>query len=229
MVKRLELLLGVAGWLLAPAAWAGVLDFETRADGTPFTGLVDGFAPSEYAAEGASLFAGSAGAPLTVHLADATGVAGLAGTSVGLAGYYLDVAALAGEETFLEVTFGQPLFAVEFDYALAAGHSLDVAFFDATGALPIAFGLTPSAPFSLQSGAAANAGHIAVSGFGPIHRLRLSTDTSVIILDNLDFQASGVPVTPAPEPGSLALSAIGILGVAAGLRRRAHTRGPALV
>lgn len=110
--------LTVATFILPHPASAVFIDFETRADGTPYTGPSAAFLSNEYAGLGVTIANSSSfGSGLTnVFLSNPLNV----GTSIS--GYYVNVGAIAEVgQTFLELSFGPSITDVAFDFATPSG------------------------------------------------------------------------------------------------------------
>jgi hypothetical protein len=166
---------------LAGTASVGYLDFETRADGSPYTGAGDFFLDNEY--EGI-VFEDSAGSStvISVNLTNPVNV----GTEIS--GYYVNVGASAAfSMTFLNSDFDPALSEISFDFATRDGQ-IRVLAFDAVGAVIHDESVLGTDLFWSQTGFAYGAGHVVVSSPTPIVSLVVETPIpEVLMLDNLAF------------------------------------------
>jgi hypothetical protein len=162
------------------------LDFETRADGTPYTGLGDSFPFDEYQSFGVLLEDSDPGTGYTlVNLTNPLNV----GTDIS--GYYVNIGAFLLQITLLDADFDPGVIDISFDFATPDGH-ITVAGFDKFGIQIVDESFQGTDLFINQAGFPQTAGHASISSAVPIAMVSIeSSPDQAMAVDNLSF-------TPAP-------------------------------
>jgi PEP-CTERM motif-containing protein len=194
---------------VAPPLTAATIDFNTRADGTPFAPF-DFFLSNEYAALGV-IIEDSDGDPLIrVNPTHPSNV----GTSIS--GTYINVGAFADViPTFIDLSFTADVSSVAFDFATAIFDPARVIAYNPSGTEIFNSILASTGTFINDAQFPTSSGSVAIGGIGPIGRVRLEAVNQGLILDNLNFETSQVP-----EPATLLLLGTG-LGLIARFRKHA--------
>ena len=192
-------------------AHAHLINFNTNAAGTPYTGTGSSFSATEYAASGVTINHSDPFAGLTyVNLTNPVNV----GTSIS--GYYVNVGAFAGIATYLDLLFTAPVTNLSFNFATPSGQ-LDVSAYGSGGGLLASLPFSGSDTFVNQAGNNQKAGYASLSGLGSISRVRINPKTNeALIFDNLNC-------TPVPVPAAVWLLGSGLVGLI-GVARRKESR-----
>jgi len=183
------------------------IDFDTRQDGTPYSGLGGSFPANEY--NGVVITDTDPGPGNTfVNLINPVNV----GTSID--GYYVNVGAFASTpQTQLTLDFTTVVTDVSFDFANPAG-DLTVSAFDVSGASLGVFNFLGTDLFVNQAGFNQKAGHVDISGIGEIASLLIEPGLDqALIFDNLNF-------SPVPIPAAVWLFGSGLIGLIGIARRK---------
>lgn len=203
-----------AATLLATApATAVTIDFNTRADSSPYFSPGDSFFANEYALLGVTINDSDSTAGSTfVNLINS----GNMGTSIS--GHYVNVGAFVGlPPAAVAFDFGVGAQNVQFDFATPSG-DISVFAFGPGGFLGALF-FSGSTNFLNQAGFAVEAGSASVFGLGTITSLLIQAPTNqALIIDNLNF-------APVPEPSTYLMVLAG-LGLLAAMARRRNRRQP---
>lgn len=159
------------------------IDFDTRQDGTPYTGLGATFPADEYT--GVNIQGNDPIGGLTaVDQVDASANPGSA-----IAGYHVRVGAFSSTPaTQLDIGFATPVSSLSFDFACPSGN-ISVEAFDASSVSLGVFLFTGSGTFVSQTGTVVPAGSASLSGIGSIGSLIIkpSLPNEVLVFDNLSF------------------------------------------
>jgi hypothetical protein len=188
---------------------AGIINFDTRQNGTPYSGLVSSFSATEYT--GVTITDSDPTAGITfVNLTNPLNV----GTPIS--GYYLNLGVFAGiVPTRVTLNFSVPTTFVGFDFAKPIG-ALNVRVFDTGGTLLDNSSYATTSSFISQAGFTSEAGQIAIAAFNNIGRVEIEPGANQgLIIDNLNFKQASVPV-PAP----IALLCTGLLSLGFVSRRK---------
>lgn len=160
-----------------------LIDFDTRQDGTPYTGLGESFPQNEYTGVIIQDSDPDVGSTF-VNLIDPTNV----GTAIS--GYYANIGAFAGTpQTLVTLTFTTAVTELSFDYATPSGN-LAVEAFDASSTSLGVFNFVGGTVFVNQAGFNVLAGSASISGIGSITSVEIRPDLDqALIVDNLSFTA----------------------------------------
>lgn len=176
------------------------IDFDTRQDGTPYTGLSESFLANEY---NGVVINDSDPASGSTYVNQINSIN--AGTAIS--GYYVNIGAFsATPQTQLALDFTTVITDASFDFANPTG-SLTVSAFNVSGTSLGVFNFIGTDLFVNQAGFGQNAGHVNIFGIGEIASLLIKPDSNqALIFDNLNFS----PVS-APEPSIALLIASGLM------------------
>ncbi len=194
------------GALAAPMV---VIDFETDGSGDPWSPAPLLLPPDEYASRGVTI----TGSQNRVFLASLVNV----GTSPAQ-GFVIQDGAVAGVDTFIDLTFDPGITSVAFDwYSSTRATSISVSVFDLGGSSLESFSDPSDSTFIVEGSPqfvfAAGSFSLDLGGT-PIGRIRVEDQpigTHAVGLENLAF-------TQIPEPATALLLGCGMAGLA--LRRR---------
>ena len=197
----------VVGIGFSSTASAVFIDFDTRQDGTPYTGLGDFFLANEYNGVVINDSDPTAGSTY-VNLINPVNV----GTAIS--GYYVNIGAFdVTPQTQLTLDFTTAVTDASFDFANPTG-DLTVSAFDVSGASLGVFNFMGTDLFVNQAGFNQNAGHVGISGIGEIASLLIEPGLNqALIFDNLNF-------SPVPVPAAVWLFGSGLIGLIRVARRK---------
>jgi hypothetical protein len=199
---------------VATTADAVLINFDTRQDGTPYTGLSDSFLANEYDGviiNDSDAVAGS----VFVNQVDPVNV----GTAIS--GYHVMAGSNPNGATLLELSFTNPVDSVSFDYALPRNtFPIFVGIFDASGLIfSDPFGIINGGyPFISQTGTTFYGVHLEFSyldfpGLTKFTKLNLWSPSTAMMLDNLS-------ITAVPVPATIWLFGSGLIGLIGFARRK---------
>jgi hypothetical protein len=190
---------------------AGVINFDTKQNGTPYSGAGSFFSSTEYSGVTITDSDPAVGSTF-VDLSNPLNV------STPISGYYINVGVFAGiTPTRVTLNFSSPVTFVGFDFANSIG-ALNVRVFDTGGMLLNNSSYAPSSTFFNPAGFNLAAGQITIAAFNNIGRVEIEPNGNQgLIIDNLNFKQASVPV-PAP----FALLCTGLLGLGFVSRRKSN-------
>ena len=168
---------------------AVMIDFETRADGTPYVGLSDNFAFNEYEPLGVLLEDSDPVFPGITFVNDSHP----ANVGTDISGYYVNIGAFVGiVPTSLSVAFLDGTNEVVFDWAIGVGGSnVTVSAFDEFDALIVSQVFVASGTFVNQAGFTVGSGSALISSEATISRLLIEAQLNhALIVDNLQFDVT---------------------------------------
>lgn len=183
------------------------IDFDTKQDGTPYSGLGGSFPANEY--NGVVINDSDPGPGVTfVDQLNPLNV----GTSIS--GYYVNVGAFdSTPQTQLTLDFTTVVSDVSFDFANPTG-DLTVSVFDISGGSLGVFNYSGEDPFINQAGFNYGAGSVVISGIGDIASVLIEPGLNqTLVIDNLNF-------SPVPIPAAVWLFGSGLIGLIGVARRK---------
>jgi hypothetical protein len=192
------------------ASQAVLINFDTRQNGTVFTGQSDSFGAAEYSGVAIQDSDPTSGSSF-VNLSNPLNV----GTSIS--GYYVNIGAFAGiNPTSLTFIFGNQITSFSFDFATPSG-DLSVSTFDSAGVLISQGSFLGSSSFINQAGFELAAGQVSLAGFTNVASVIIqANENQGLIVDNVNYTLATVPL-----PASSALVLAGLLGFTALRKSRA--------
>ena len=183
------------------------IDFDTKQDGTSYSGLGGSFPANEY--NGVVINDSDPGPGVTfVDQLNPLNV----GTSIS--GYYVNVGAFdSTPQTQLTLDFTTVVSDVSFDFANPSG-DLTVSVFDISGGSLGVFNYVGTDLFINQAGFNYGAGNVVISGIGDIASVLIEPAINqTLVIDNLNF-------SPVPIPAAVWLFGSGLIGLIGIARRK---------